>query len=94
MKYNIYIEGQLRLAAGVDQIELNSESSLSLHELWDRPKASQSSQVTSGLFTEGGTLRRSLLVFIDNQPVSHDEFANHQLDSDTEISILSPIAGG
>lgn len=94
MKYNIHLEGQLRLAAGVDQIEVASENELSLQDLWNRLKETQSSQVVTGLFTEDESFRKSLLVFINNQPVSHDQFSVYQLCSDTEISILSPIAGG
>ncbi|QDT33174.1 MoaD/ThiS family protein [Thalassoglobus polymorphus] len=94
MKIQVFFEAQLRQAAGTDSTIVELDDPGSIQNAFSALAASASEDLANRLVDAAGLPQRSLLVFINNQPVSADRFSDPILKETDTLSILPPIAGG
>jgi molybdopterin converting factor small subunit len=94
MKVAIQFEAQLRQVAGSGNVEIDVPDGGNLLKALQQVASSGSDELRDRLFTAEGTVQPSVLVFVNDQPVS-SQFANvHVLNAGDTILLLPPISGG
>lgn len=94
MKIYVRFEAQLRQAAGMDRMVVDSKEPASINELFTALSQQGGEELASRLIDDSGRPRRSLLVFVNEEPVALDRFAVAMLQENDTLAILPPIAGG
>jgi molybdopterin converting factor small subunit len=94
MNIKVRFEAQLRQAAGTDIVDIALDELNSIANVFSVISEQFGKDVSSRLLNQDGTPQRSLLVFVNDQPVAYDSFNVGSLCDGDVISILPPIAGG
>ena len=92
MKIRIRYCGQLKQAAGCASEEVDAGGELSAQELITNLAASHGEPLTGYILDEGGRLRPTVLVFVNEEQLDW-EVARELGDGD-ELVFMSAIAGG
>lgn len=94
MDITIQFEAQLRNIAGCSTTRLSVADACSVAEAIRIAAASFSSELGQRLVTSEGSLQRSVLLFVNDEMVSHDQSESHALKSADTILLYPPISGG
>lgn len=94
MDITIQFEAQLRNIAGCSTTRLSVLDSCSVAEAIRIAAASFGSELGQRLVTREGSLQRSVLVFVNDEMVSHDQCETLFLKSADTILFYPPISGG
>ena len=94
MNIKVRFEAQLRQAAGTDIADIDLDEPNSVANVFSVVSEKFGKDVSSRLLDQDGNPQRSLLVFVNDQPVANDCFNDGSLSEGDVISILPPIAGG
>ncbi len=94
MNIKVRFEAQLRQAAGTDIADIDLEESNSISRVFSVVSEQFGKDVSSRLLDQDGNPQKSLLVFVNDQPVAYDCFTEGTLNDGDIVSILPPIAGG
>ncbi len=92
MKIVVSHRGQLALATGVPEEEIDVESGSTVGSVLEAASERHGEAFSKFVFDESGAMRNTLLVAIDGEQVtSEDEVLG---DGAMEITLMPPIAGG
>lgn len=94
MDITIQFEAQLRNIAGCSSARLSVPDVCSVAEAIRIAAASFDSELGQRLVTREGSLQRSVLVFVNDEMVSHDQWETLLLKSADTILLYPPISGG
>ena len=89
VKFNLW--GQLKQAAQTDKIELDVDENSTMEDVFKKLALSGNEELQKIIMT-GDRINPTVLVFIDDEQV--ETGSDQKLDEDTEISLMSPMAGG
>jgi molybdopterin converting factor small subunit len=93
---NIRIQwlAQLRTLSGQTEETVDVDSTCSLAELICRVADSHGDPLREYLITEGGHIRPSLLLIVNDQTISSSTAASMALNDNDTVCLLPPISGG
>ncbi|MCA9047583.1 MAG: MoaD/ThiS family protein [Planctomycetaceae bacterium] len=93
MKITVQLEAQLRQAASADVLSPELPEGSTVADAL-QSAAALSAPVKSRLFDEHNRVQRSVLVFVNDQPVSADAVEQRLLNEGDVILLLPAISGG
>ena len=91
MKITVQFEAQLREVAGRPELSLDVADNANLRQVLEEA-AADNDTLRERLFAGDG-LSASLMVFVDDQPVTGDA-TTHSLKDGASVLLLPPISGG
>lgn len=94
MNIKVRFEAQLRQAAGTDIVDITLDEFNSITNVFSVVSEQFGKDVSSRLLDQEGNPQKSLLLFVNDQPVAYDSINVSSLCDGDVVSILPPIAGG
>jgi len=94
MNIKVRFEAQLRQAARTDVVDIEFGGSNSVANVFSVVSKQFGKDVSTRLLDQDGNPQKSLLVFVNDQPVAYDCFKDNTLKAGDIVTILPPIAGG
>jgi molybdopterin converting factor small subunit len=91
MKISFQLWGQLKQAAGTGKVDIEIEDNSTIEQIVYKLIESQGDEIKK-LLIKDDKISPTMLFFINDQQI--DTESNVALSENTEISIMSPIAGG
>lgn len=86
----------LREIAGVPHIEVECEpgNQCTVVDIIHRAAMRGTPEFLDRVLTPDGSIRRSLLVFVDERPVLHDDIKSHAVRDGADVLLFPPVSGG
>ena len=94
MKVEVRFEAQLRLTAGTGQILIDAPDKSTLQSVVHQVAESLDDSTRQHLLNDDGTLRTSLMFFVNDEPIRSRDAGDTPVHDRDIISLLPPIAGG
>lgn len=94
MKITLQFEAQLRRAAGVASLTMDVAEAASLSEAIRGASEQLPVELTRQILESDGTIRRSLLCFVNQKPVSSEQQRTQSLQEGDCVLLCPPISGG
>ncbi len=94
MKVTVQFEAQLQQAAGVAETTTQVPPESCVLTVLQQIAVSRPDDLGRRLFSDEGKLLASVLLFVNETPVSSDAAATHQLNEGDTLLLLPPISGG
>lgn len=94
MEITIQFEAQLRDVAGCGETKMSVPDNCSVAEVLRIAAAQFGPALGQRLVTSEGTPQRSVLLFVNDQAIGHDQAETHQLDAGDTLLLYPPISGG
>jgi molybdopterin converting factor small subunit len=94
MQITFQYEAQLRQAAGCAEQQLQLPSECTLQQAIQHAAQAGSDALQQRLLTSDNAVHSSVLIFVNNIPVSSSAAVNHILQADDQVLLLPPISGG
>ena len=94
MQITVQFEAQLRHVAGVGHAVVSVPDECSVTDALQAIAAQFGTTLAERLFTADGTTQRSVLLFVNDQAVSHAMAAGYVLKSGDVLLLYPPISGG
>jgi len=94
MQITVLFEAQLRHVAGVGHAVVSVPDACSVANALRAIAAQFGPILTERLFTADGMAQRSVLLFVNDQPISHAMAEGHLLKSGDVLLLYPPISGG
>ncbi|MCA9063048.1 MAG: hypothetical protein KDA96_08315 [Planctomycetaceae bacterium] len=94
MTVKVCFEAQLRVAAGVEFVEVPLTDGDSVADVLRAASVAVPASVSDRLFAEDGSVRTSLLIFWNEIPVSARQCSTEGARTGDTIVVCPPIAGG
>ena len=92
MFLHVKFESQLRRLAGFDGMSLDLQASCSLEQIVRQVAKEGTEPLRNALLDEQQSLRASILIFLDNELVSHGQSLD--LKDGSELTVTTLISGG
>ena len=94
MEVIVHFEAQLRNVAGIGQATISLPPGCCVTEALRIVAATFGSAVSERILTPDEKPRRSVLLFVNDQAIAHDQAETHQLKSGDTLLLYPPISGG
>jgi molybdopterin converting factor small subunit len=94
VKMSVHLESQLKHVAGASIVRLELPEGSSVRDAVRALTEKFGSVLADRLLETDGSLRRSILMFVNNQPLRHDAAESSSVRENDELLLLPPIAGG
>ncbi len=94
MQITVQFEAQLRHLAGVGQAVIAVPEECSVTNALQAVATQFGPTLAERLFTADGTAQRSVLLFVNDQAISHAMAARQMLKSGDVLLLYPPISGG
>lgn len=94
MKVAVRFESQLRLKSGHDSVEIETDPKSSVAAVLQQVAEQLDDRSREHLLQSDGSVRGSLLLFVNDQPVRNRDAGSVRASDGDVISVVPPIAGG
>ena len=94
MEITVQFEAQLRQAAGVGQATVTVPDDSSVEATLRIIGTKCGPALEERLLAADGTVQRSVLLFVNDQPIAHAAVADHRLNAGDVLLLYPPISGG
>ena len=94
MEITVHFEAQLRQVAGIEQAAVSVPDQCSVKDALQIIAKQFGPSLGERLIAPDGTLQRSVLVFVNEQAITHDLAAGHPLEAGDVVLLYPPISGG
>ena len=94
MEITVQFEAQLRHVAGVGEATVVVSDGSTVEDALHAVASKFGSSLGERLIAADGTTQRSILLFVNDKPVSHAAVAEQRLKSGDVLLLYPPISGG
>jgi molybdopterin converting factor small subunit len=94
MEITVQFEAQLRHVAGVGHASVSVPDDCSVTDALKAISAKFGPSLGERLLTPDGTTQRSVLLFVNEQPIPHDLASERTLKTGDVLLLYPPISGG
>ena len=94
MKITVQFEAQLRHVAGVGHASVAVPEACSVTDALQAISAEFGPTLGERLLSPDGTTQRSVLLFLNEQPIPHDRASERKLKAGDVLLLYPPISGG
>lgn len=94
MEIIVQFEAQLRQVAGVGQVAVTVPDDSSVEASLRAIATQFGPAIEERLIADEGTVQRSILLFVNDQPIAHAAVAERMLKAGDVLLLYPPISGG
>ena len=94
MEITVQFEAQLRHVAGVGHASISVPDECSVSGALQTVSAQFGPALGERLLAPDGTMQRSVLVFVNDQAIQHEQATTHLLKTGDVLLLYPPISGG